>query len=151
MNSVTPRYYRTLYASLYDQRLASSSKQALYLNLLFKAFKTDPNPGRVRACVRRLVQVLVTNAGGCNEFVAGGLFLLGEVSLVTRINWFRFKYSDIVDWQLMGSIPGLRELFSPSMGSDSIYDPRKRDPEFANASASPLWELVRPQCFTRRR
>lgn len=26
---------------------------------------------------------------------------------------------------------------------DADYDPRKRDPQFAHASSSPLWELVR--------
>ena len=34
------RYYRTLYESLLDPRLANSSKQGIYLNLLFKSLKT---------------------------------------------------------------------------------------------------------------
>jgi len=41
-------------------------------------------------------------------------------------------------------VPGLREGLEPcpDIESKEHYDPRKRDPEFANASASPLWELV---------
>jgi ribosome biogenesis protein MAK21 len=78
--SITDRYYRTLYGSLHDPRLATSSKQAMYLNLLFKSIKADPDRSgeRVQAFVRRFVQILV-NGAGATEFVAGGLFLLGEV------------------------------------------------------------------------
>ncbi|KZP12424.1 hypothetical protein FIBSPDRAFT_898186 [Athelia psychrophila] len=43
LGSTTDRFYRTLYASLHDPRLAASSKQAMYLNLLFKSLKADPN------------------------------------------------------------------------------------------------------------
>jgi len=81
-SSITDRYYRTLYASLHDPRLASSSKQAMYLNLLFKSLKSDEDKERVNAFVRRFVQVLVSGGGGATEFVAGGLYLLGEVSAI---------------------------------------------------------------------
>jgi ribosome biogenesis protein MAK21 len=66
---------------MHDSRLATSSKQAMYLNLLFKSVKADPDKGgeRVKALLRRFVQVLVSGGGGETEFVAGGLFLLGEV------------------------------------------------------------------------
>jgi hypothetical protein len=36
----------TMYATLLDRRLTSSSKQAMYLNLLFRTMKADPNPAR---------------------------------------------------------------------------------------------------------
>jgi ribosome biogenesis protein MAK21 len=80
--SITDRYYRTLYASLHDPRLASSSKQAMYLNLLFKSLKSDEDNERVKAFVRRFVQVLVSGGSGATEFVAGGLYLLGEVGIM---------------------------------------------------------------------
>ncbi|KAG8839027.1 hypothetical protein FRB91_007236, partial [Serendipita sp. 411] len=51
--SVHARYFRTLYASLQDHRLATSSKQAMYLNLLFKSLKMDNNNARVKAFVKR--------------------------------------------------------------------------------------------------
>ncbi|KAJ7491216.1 CBF/Mak21 family-domain-containing protein [Mycena latifolia] len=125
--SITDRYYRTLYSSLHDARLATSSKQAMYLNLLFKSIKADAGNAdgeRVKAIVRRFVQVLVSGGSGATEFIAGGLFLLGE---------------------LFSSIPGLRSMLtqpSRETAEDKSYDPRKRDPQFAHASASPLWELT---------
>lgn len=85
--SITDRYYRTLYASLQDSRLATSNKQAMYLNLLFKSIKADVGRAngdgekneRIKALVRRFVQLLVSGGNGATEIVAGGLFLLGEV------------------------------------------------------------------------
>lgn len=52
----------------------------MYLNLLFKSIKADVDGERVKAIVRRFVQVLVSGGSGATEFIAGGLFLLGEVS-----------------------------------------------------------------------
>lgn len=78
--AISDRYYRALYASLQDPRLGSSSKQAMYLNLLLKSLKMDTKTERVKAFVRRFVQLLVAAGSGGIEFVAGGLFLLGEVS-----------------------------------------------------------------------
>jgi ribosome biogenesis protein MAK21 len=80
--SLKDRFYRTLYSSLLDQRLATSNKQAMYLNLIFKALKADTNIDRVKAFIRRFIQILVvgiSSTGGV-EFVTGGLYLLGEVS-----------------------------------------------------------------------
>ncbi|KAF8191466.1 CBF/Mak21 family-domain-containing protein [Mycena galopus ATCC 62051] len=122
--SITDRYYRTLYSSLHDNRLATSSKQAMYLNLLFKSLKADTNPERVKAIVRRFVQVLVSGGSGATEFIAGGLFLLGE---------------------LFSSTPGLRSMLNQPDAENAEsedYDPRKRDPQYAHASSSPLWELM---------
>ncbi|KAH9916522.1 CBF/Mak21 family-domain-containing protein [Fomitopsis serialis] len=126
------RFYRTLYASLVDSRLGESNKQAMYLNLLFKALKADKNIERAKAFVRRFVQVLVAGIGGGGgaEFVAGGLYLLGELFQTT---------------------PALKELLDDTKGKgkapaqageESEYDPRKRDPQFAHASASPMYELL---------
>ena len=81
LTAIRDRFYRTLYASLIDPRLGESNKQALYLNLVFKALKADHDSVRVAAFVRRFVQVLASGVGaaGAVEFVAGGLYLLGEV------------------------------------------------------------------------
>ena len=60
----------------------------MYLNLFFKSVKADAGVGdgeRVKALIRRFVQVLVSGGGGATEFVAGGLFLLGEVSAFFEI------------------------------------------------------------------
>lgn len=75
---VVSRYYRALYATLLDSRLHTTRNQALFLNLLFKSLKSDSHQPRIMAFVKRFCQVLVNGFGG-SEFVAGGLWLLGEV------------------------------------------------------------------------
>jgi ribosome biogenesis protein MAK21 len=72
------RYYRALYATLLDSRLHTTRNQALFLNLLFKSLKADSHQPRIMAFVKRFCQVLVNGFGG-SEFIAGGLWLLGEV------------------------------------------------------------------------
>jgi len=74
----------------------------MYLNLFFKSVKADAavvvtamstggadgseivaeraeRGERVKALIRRFLQVLVSGGGGAPEFIAGGLYLLGEV------------------------------------------------------------------------
>ena len=77
VKSVTDRFYRTLYDSLLDPRLLSSSKQTMYLNLLFGAMKADEEINRVMAFVKRLCQLFGLMGV---PFLSGALFLLGEVS-----------------------------------------------------------------------
>ena len=62
----------------------------------------------------------------------------------------------VVLGQLFSTVPGLREMLQGSTkrgssskptedsgeGGERLYDPRKREPEFAHASSSPLWELL---------
>jgi ribosome biogenesis protein MAK21 len=75
---VVSRFYRALYATLLDPRLHTTRHQARFLNLLFKSLKADSQQARIMAFVKRFCQVLVSGFGG-SEFVAGGLWLLGEV------------------------------------------------------------------------
>ena len=75
--AISERFYRVLYDSMVDPRLASCSKQAMYLNLLFKAVKADASAKRIAAFVKRLAQSLSTHQP---PFICGALYLLGEVS-----------------------------------------------------------------------
>lgn len=49
--------------------------------------------------------------------------------------------------QLFSTVSGLREMFNVGQPQEKTedaetYDPRKRDPQYAHASASPMYELV---------
>lgn len=77
LQGLPDRFYRALYEALLDSRLPLSSKQPLFLNLLFRALKLDRSQARVAAFVKRLIQTL------CNQqtpYVIGALHLLGKVS-----------------------------------------------------------------------
>ncbi|XP_030200975.1 CCAAT/enhancer-binding protein zeta [Gadus morhua] len=74
--SVSDRYYVALYKKLLDPGLSACSRQSMFLNLLYKSLKADVVLRRVRAFVKRLLQV------SCEQnatFACGALFLVSEV------------------------------------------------------------------------
>ncbi|POY72058.1 hypothetical protein BMF94_4928 [Rhodotorula taiwanensis] len=133
------RFYRALYASMHDPRLANSSKQALYLNLVFRATKQDKDANRVAAFVKRLIQLL---ANMDTTFVLGGLFVVGE--LLATVQGLRTLIS-VPEKVKMDAVKEsqakLAEKDRDSHATDA-YDGRKRDPKYAHAENSCLWELV---------
>ncbi|OBA23383.1 CBF-domain-containing protein [Metschnikowia bicuspidata var. bicuspidata NRRL YB-4993] len=129
------RFYRTLYESLMDPRLVNSSKQGIYLNLLFKSLKNDiQNIPRVLAFVKRILQICChwVNVGA----ITGMFYLLMELSKT---------HPQILElMEAEGARP--ENLTSDSnvdtKVDDSEYDPKKRDPEYANAQKSSMWEIA---------
>lgn len=118
------RFYRTLYESLLDPRLITSSKQAMYLNLLLRALKSDVDVRRVKAFTKRMVQITSIHQP---PFIIGLLYVL---------------------LQLRKTMPDLSTLLNepedmPEDGDDKdAYDGRKRNPEYSNAHRTCLWEVV---------
>ncbi|GAA5860227.1 hypothetical protein JCM8547_003436 [Rhodosporidiobolus lusitaniae] len=133
------RFYRALYASLHDPRLTHSSKQALYLNLVFRATKADKDSSRVAAFVKRLLQVLV---GMETTFVLGALFVVGE--LLATVNGLRELLT--VPEADRAVVPAIKAAKETDEGEkkefSTAYDGKKREPKFANALKSCLWEIT---------
>ena len=75
--SATDRFYSALYRKVIDPNLATSTKQALFLNLLFKSMKRDQSVKRTTAFVKRILQM-------CQflppQLTCGCLFLVSEVA-----------------------------------------------------------------------
>jgi ribosome biogenesis protein MAK21 len=148
------RFYRTLYESLLDPRLVTSSKQALYLNLLFRSLKNDVDVRRVKAFVKRMLQVINLHQPA---FACGILFLIAELqgtfpdlkTLLTEPEYHgeddEEVYKDVVDDEpkAESTAPAV-DGAEPSKRQHPVYDGRKRDPEYSNADKSCLWELVSP-------
>jgi ribosome biogenesis protein MAK21 len=143
----TDRFYRTLYESSLDARLLTSSKQSLYLNLLYKALKSDTNVKRVKAFTKRIVQVLGLHQP---SFICGCFFLLQELNqtfpglgaLIDQPEEHDLSeevYEDIRDVE---DAPPLSKESQPVPDQGSAYDSRKRDPEHSHAENSCLWEVI---------
>ncbi|XP_041353162.1 CCAAT/enhancer-binding protein zeta-like [Gigantopelta aegis] len=75
-HSGADRYYMALYKKLADPSLKTSSKHALFLNLLFKSLTKDVSEKRIKAFAKRLLQVCSYQSP---PFVCGALVLLSEV------------------------------------------------------------------------
>jgi len=147
------RFYRTLYESLLDHRLINSSKHALYLNLMFRALKSDLNMKRVKAFAKRMMQVLTLHQP---PFVCGVIFLLRELesvfpglkSLLNDPEANEEDEDDLGDASenvlANGSLDSAIRSFQiqKSAKISKSYDGRKRDPEHTNANKSCLWESV---------
>lgn len=137
---VADRYYRTLYDSLLDARLATTSKQAMYLNLVYKSIKVDTDMERAKAMVKRLCQILNLHEP---PFVVGALVLLGE--LFKARPGLRVMITDPEE-EGMEHFRDVDEDESsnaaPAAVSTSTYDGRKRDPRFAHAGETALWDLL---------
>ncbi|XP_008820822.1 CCAAT/enhancer-binding protein zeta [Nannospalax galili] len=79
MNSqqtISHRYYTALYRKMLDPGLMTCSKQAMFLNLLYKSLKADIMLRRVKAFVKRLLQVTCTQMP---PFICGALYLVSEI------------------------------------------------------------------------
>ncbi|CAF9929023.1 MAG: hypothetical protein ALECFALPRED_004233 [Alectoria fallacina] len=144
------RFHRTLYESLLDPRLLTSSKQALYLNLLFRALRSDLNVERVKAFTKRLLQVVAMNQP---SFICGSLYLLRELegvfaNLEAFINQAEEDSDDEEDFRdVQEQLPKGNNLVdgpSPTRNTKPTakYDGRKRDPKYSNADRSSLWEVT---------
>lgn len=144
------RFYRTLYESLLDPRLLTSSKQALYLNLLFRALRSDLNVKRVKAFTKRLLQVVAMHQA---SFTCGSLYLFRELEGVfanletfidqTEVNSddeedFRDVQEQLPNEASQNDGPSLTRRNKPT----AKYDGKKRDPEYSNADRSSLWEVT---------
>lgn len=152
----------------------------MYLNLLFKAIKSDSSLPRQSAFVKRVIQILGLHQP---QFICGALYLMGEVRLFLYLRHFclRTHYTDFVSigfspcCQVFTAAPGLRRLVAepedddeeehfvdapdsedegakkesvaPVKKWDTAYDGKKREPQYAHAENSCLWELVRPFLF----
>lgn len=141
------RFYRTLYESLLDPRLLTSSKQIMYLNLLYKSLKSDVNVKRVQSFVKRLLQIITLHEA---PFVCGVLYLISEleVTFPSIRSMIREPETNPEDEEEhFVDAPEDGETAKDAISKQSHpavagYDARKRDPEHSNAERSALWELL---------
>ena len=122
--TISDRFYRALYESLLDPRLGTSSKQSMYLNLLFSAMKRDPSNARIAAFTKRILQMLL---GQSPSFICGAFY---------HLNGLFASHSS-----LRAMLDEEEENESGGVASTS-YDKFKRDPQYSNAQHSCLWELI---------
>lgn len=125
-NIASDRFYRTLYESLLDPRLVTSSKQSLYLNLLLRALKNDVDSRRVKAFAKRMLQIASLHQPA---FACGLLYVVGHL---------RESFPDL---STLVQEPE-ESIFDDEDEERPVYDGRKRDPEYSNANRSCLWEVV---------
>ncbi|XP_068087919.1 CCAAT/enhancer-binding protein zeta [Hyperolius riggenbachi] len=150
--TVSHRYYSALYRRLLDPGLSQGTKQTMFLNLLFKSLKADVSLKRIKAFVKRLMQVTC-----CQKppFICGALYLISEIikvkpGLKTLLQengeideeeHFHDLSDDDGDVQNKVENGKLSELGSAGMTNPNSYDPLSRNPQFCGADNTSLWEI----------
>jgi ribosome biogenesis protein MAK21 len=139
------RFYRTLYESLLDPRLIVTSKHIMFLNLLYRALKADTSIKRVKAFVKRLLQIIHLHEP---PFICGVLYLVNElINTFPTIKSMLSTPEDNADDSGEEHYDDVGEEKEPNTNDVKDakglqYDARKRDPEHAQADLSCLWELL---------
>ena len=156
-SSLRDRFMRSLYESLLDPRLITATgKHTMYLNLLYRSLKDDSSVTRVRAFIKRLLQTCVLHEP---PFMVSVLYLVSELgtafpslkTLVTEAGGFaedsdeEESFHDVPDQDdapVTGETTNVKLLErAPNGSSHQGYDPRKRDPLYANAENASLWDV----------
>ncbi|KAI4143100.1 MAG: hypothetical protein LQ340_007115 [Diploschistes diacapsis] len=143
----TDRFYRTLYESLLDPRLLTTSKQTLYINLLFRALEADIDTKRVQAFVKRIAQ---TSAMHQPAFACAAFYLIKQLENTFPIVHTLIDQPENLD---NNETDGARNRVNEGAHAsvtrtdsgqvrDQRYNGRKRDPQFTSADRSCLWEMV---------
>ena len=147
------RFHRALYSALLHPELPNSGKQALFLNVVYKAMKADTHEGRLCAFGKRLLQAC---AHAPPSFICGVLLLLSEV---TRRKPALKALLTAPPPSTAAAAPdgGVASAEGEGEGEEAAgeggtgggaktlngYDWTKRDPLHAGAEQSRLWELTR--------
>ncbi|CAL1289576.1 unnamed protein product [Larinioides sclopetarius] len=169
-DSVSDRFYGVLYRKLLDPALSSSSRQASVLNLVYRALKKDVAVVRIKAFVKRLLQVALYQAP---TLQCGILILISELNKIhpTLLETKRIfetddesdeHYEDILsedeDGDQKSEIKMEESDVNPEIkpswvhkkqrtknkktNMKSAYDFNCRNPLHSNAECQGLWELL---------
>lgn len=125
-SSISDRFYRALYSSLLNKELPFSTKAPLFLSLFLKAVKEDVSTTRTVAFAKRLLQVALEAP---SNFACGCLIVLSQILKESPSLWNTINDAEEIDDENQNGTAGL-------------YDPGKRDPQYAQAQTSCLWELL---------
>ncbi|KAF9995201.1 hypothetical protein BGZ79_011120 [Entomortierella chlamydospora] len=148
---ISDRFYRTLYESLLDPRLVVSSKQSIYLNLVYDALQADQSLPRIKSFVKRLIQSCAHHQPPyiCGAFYLISKLMSSQTGLANMISQpedndeENFKDAPEED---MKSVEEEEQKESKNDGSktpdNTKYDGRKREPLYSNADKTCLWEMT---------
>ncbi|KAG8586441.1 hypothetical protein GDO81_005374 [Engystomops pustulosus] len=166
--TVSNRYFAALYRKLLDPGLSQGSRQTMFLNLLFKSLKADVVVRRVKAFVKRLLQVTCCQKPA---FICGALYLISEIfrlkpALKVLLNENgendeEEEFHDLPDDEGDDKEPLNKDeantnkepTGNPTSASwihtqslqgfkkTSQYDPVNRNPLFCGADNTSIWEL----------
>jgi len=149
------RYYRALYEQLLRVHLSKPAKLDEFFALVFKSVKSDSNSVRVLAFVRRIIQMAMLNEA---SYTAASLLIVSElIREKTDLRFQLYSFDTITKSKKTRNDSDSEEehfvdvdkedqkkteLPKDTKKYNDLYDPLKREPKWANAESSALFELI---------
>ncbi|GET89798.1 hypothetical protein, conserved [Leishmania tarentolae] len=135
------RWYRTLYGLLLlsPKQIPQSAQLTNFFSLLYKAMRADKSKARVAAFVHRLLQrVLFFN----DAMICAVLLLVGEMSQAHPHvrNMLKGRANSPASPAALAQKGKARDS-TGTTDTGSNYDPKAREPLFANAAGECIWTL----------
>ncbi len=160
-STISDRFYRALYSRIGDLAEAGESRHPLFLSVILKSMKADVSTKRVKAFAKRLLQTALKSSPS----LAGGvLVLLSEVLCTTHPGLLKSSvgaeaeeedevFRDVVSDdeakaegkekpEPSSEDDTAEKVHNESTKTQNTYDISAREPLFAKAERSALWELV---------
>jgi len=136
---VSDRYYRALYALFVRPRVLELNKPHLFLHVVYKTLTNDKNKTRVCAFLKRIFQLCGHHS---SPFTCGVFMLIGEVLNLHK------ELRDLFETSEAQALETFKDEITDEKEKkeDVEYLCRKLDPQYANATATPLWELSFLRC-----
>ncbi|XP_070590202.1 CCAAT/enhancer-binding protein zeta [Erythrolamprus reginae] len=169
--TISDRYYVALYKKLLDPGVALCAKPSMFLNLIYKSLKADTILRRVKAFVKRLLQV---TCGQMPPFACGALYLVSELLKVKPGLWVQLQdhvesddeehFHDLEE-QEENLVDADKQIKNEDIGQSTklhnqasaaswihhqnlaggkgtgCYDPLSRNPSYCEADRTSFWEL----------
>ncbi|XP_026525138.1 CCAAT/enhancer-binding protein zeta isoform X2 [Notechis scutatus] len=169
--TISDRYYIALYKKLLDPGVALCAKPSMFLNLVYKSLKADTVLRRVKAFVKRLLQV---TCGQMPPFACGALYLVSELLKIKPGLWVQLQdhvesddeehFHDLEE-QEENLVDADKQINNEDIGQSTkphnqaseaswihhqnltggkgtgSYDPLSRNPSYCEADRTSFWEL----------
>ncbi|XP_039182960.1 CCAAT/enhancer-binding protein zeta isoform X1 [Crotalus tigris] len=169
--TISDRYYIALYKKLLDPGVALCAKPSMFLNLVYKSLKADTLLRRVKAFVKRLLQV---TCGQMPPFACGVLYLVSELLKIKPGLWVQLQdhvesddeehFHDLEE-QEENFVDADKQIKNEDIGQPTkphsqaseaswvhhqnlaggkgtgSYDPLSRNPSYCEADRTSFWEL----------
>lgn len=140
---VSDRYYRSLYEFIQPypyMRNITYKSLALLFNTLMISMKEDSNISRIKAFVKRIFQVCLVSEP---PFILASLMLLSEITKIHKSLLQLMEVPSDDEEEVYNDAPESdeEEVKESAKKGANRYDPFKRDPKFAKAENSALFEI----------
>ena len=98
------RYYNALYKKMFELEWRNTSKQTYFLNLLFNSIKKDEALPRVKAFVKRLLQICFSQnvPFNCGSFMLVSEIMKSAKGINSAGSLFQFDSSLLANNDLLG-------------------------------------------------